>query len=99
MAYSYRIFDSIEQVDLTGWQRVRASFQCIDIHGSTLHRSGGGRHGAVEKYWYIVIDDEGGAPVACTSASAMTLTLRTSPIRVLRASFGTLHGYRRGCGV
>src|SRR5262245_10855870 len=29
----------------------------------------------VEKYWHVIVDDEGGAPVACTSASTMTLDL------------------------
>src|SRR5436190_22730 len=29
----------------------------------------------VEKYWHVIVDDEGGAPVACMSASTMTLDL------------------------
>ena len=75
MAYSYRIFDSIEHVDLTEWQRIRSAsngsiatdprfITAVEVSMKQVH-----------KFWYIVIYDESAVPVACTSASAITIDL------------------------
>jgi hypothetical protein len=75
VAYSYRIFDSIEHVDLTEWQRVRESCDASIFTDPRFIAAVevGMKH--VEKLWYVVIYDENGAPVACTSVSTMTVDL------------------------
>ncbi len=73
MAYSYRIFNSIEHVDLTEWQQVRSACNGSIFMDPRFIAAVEVSMKEVHKFWYIVIYDEGGAPVACTSASAMTL--------------------------
>jgi Acetyltransferase (GNAT) domain len=76
VAYSYRIFDSIAQVDLAAWQHVRAACNAsIFTDPRFIAAVEAGMKDEVDKYWHIVVRDEGGAPVACASASAMTLDL------------------------
>jgi Acetyltransferase (GNAT) domain len=76
VAYSYRIFDSIAQVDLAAWQHVRAACNAsIFTDPRFIAAVEAGMKDEVDKYWHIVIRDESGAPVACASASAMTLDL------------------------
>ena len=75
LAYSYRIFNSIEQVDLTEWQRVRTACNgsiVMDPRFITAVEIGMKQ---VHKFWYILVYDEAGAPVACTSVSAITADL------------------------
>jgi hypothetical protein len=74
VAFSYRIFDSIAKVDLPGWQRVRVRSDASIFTDPRFIAAVEGGMRPVEKYWHIIIDDEGGAPVACASASTMTLT-------------------------
>src|SRR5216683_6092230 len=73
VAYSYRIFNSIEHVDLTEWQQVRSACNGSIFMDPRFIAAVEVSMKEVHKFWYIVIYDEGGAPVACTSASAMTL--------------------------
>jgi Acetyltransferase (GNAT) domain len=75
VAYSYRIFDSIEHVDLTEWQRVRASCNASIFTDPRFIAAVEVSMKHLEKFWYIIIYDEGGAPVACTSVSTMTVDL------------------------
>jgi Acetyltransferase (GNAT) domain len=76
MAYSYRIFDSIAQVDLAAWQHVRAACNAsIFTDPRFIAAVEVGMKDEVEKFWHILVRDESGAPVACASASAMTLDL------------------------
>jgi hypothetical protein len=75
VAYSYRIFDSIAQVDLAEWQRVRAACNASIFTDPRFIAAVEVGMRPVEKYWHIMVHDEGGAPVACTSASTMTLDL------------------------
>ena len=75
MAYSYRIFDSIEHVDLTEWQQVRSACNgsiFMDPHFIAAVEVGMKQ---VDRSWYVVVYDENGAPAACTSASAMVMDL------------------------
>ena len=75
MAYSYRIFDSIEHLDLTEWQRIQASFNASIFTDPRFIAAVEVSMKQVERFWYIVLYDEGGVPIACTSASAMTVDL------------------------
>jgi hypothetical protein len=74
MPYSYRVFDSIDEVDLTAWQRVRSEsgtsifmdprfIACVE---SSMKQSC--------RFWYVIIYDEG-RPVACAGLAAMTIDL------------------------
>ena len=74
MAYNYRIFDSIEQVDIAAWQGAQpAGNSSIFMDPRFLAAVEVGMK-QVHKFWYIVLHEEG-VPVACTSASAMTVDL------------------------
>jgi hypothetical protein len=76
VAYNYRIFDSIAQVDLAAWQHVRAACNAsIFTDPRFIAAVEAGMKDEVEKCWHIIVCDEGGAPVACASASTMTLDL------------------------
>jgi predicted N-acyltransferase len=75
VAYSYRIFNSIEHVDATEWQRVRSACDGSIVMDPRFIAAVEASMKQVCKFWYIVIYDEDGAPVACTSASAITADL------------------------
>lgn len=74
MAYTHRLFDSIDAVDLTDWQQVRSA-------GADSIFSDPRFMAAVEtgmrqlyRFWYIIVYDDG-RPVACTSLAAITADL------------------------
>jgi Acetyltransferase (GNAT) domain len=75
VAYSYRIFDSIEHVDLTEWQRIQVSSDGAIFTDPRFIAAVEASMNKVEKFWYIIIYDEDGTPVACTSASTMTVDI------------------------
>jgi Acetyltransferase (GNAT) domain len=75
VAYSYRIFNSIEHVDLTEWQRVRSACDGSIATDPRFLAAVEISMKQVERFWYIILYDENGAPVACTSVSAMTVDL------------------------
>jgi Acetyltransferase (GNAT) domain len=75
VAYSYRIFNSIEQVDVAEWQQVRSACEGSIVMDPRFIAAVEISMKQVHKFWYIVIYDEGGAPVACTSVSAITADL------------------------
>jgi predicted N-acyltransferase len=75
MAYSYQLFASIDEVDLTAWERLRAE-------------SGGSAFldprfvGAVEasmkansRFWYVIVYQEDGQPVACACLTGLAIDL------------------------
>lgn len=75
MAYRYRIFDSIEHVDLSEWRRITAapngSFAMDPRFIAAVESS----IQDAEKSWYIIVYEDGGIPVACTSVSLLTLDI------------------------
>ena len=75
MAYSYRIFNSIEHVDLSEWQRVRSACNGSIVMDPRFIAAVETSMKQVCKFWYVVVYDEGGAPVACTSVCAITADL------------------------
>jgi hypothetical protein len=75
MAGRYRIFDSIEQVDLPAWEHVRAA------GGSSIFIDPGFMT-AVEssmkqdyRFWYAIAEEDGGRPAACGALCAMTIDM------------------------
>lgn len=74
MAYSYRVFDSIDDVDLSAWNRVRSE------GGASIFmdpRFIAGLESSMKqgcRFWYVVIYDDG-RPVACAGLAAMTIDL------------------------
>lgn len=75
MAYSYRIFDSIEHADAAGWQRVRSASNASIATDPRFLAAVETSMKQVEKFWYIIVYDENHAPVACTSVSATIVDL------------------------
>ena len=75
MAYTCRVFDSIDQVDLTAWQRVRSE------SGASIFmdpRFIAGVETSMKqscRFWYVIVDDDEGRPLACAGLSAMTVDL------------------------
>jgi hypothetical protein len=75
MAGRYRVFDSIEQVDLSAWEHVRAA------GGSSIFIDPGFMT-AVEssmkqdyRFWYAIAEEDGGRPAACGALCAMTIDI------------------------
>jgi hypothetical protein len=75
MAGRYRVFDSIEQVDLSAWEHVRAA------GGSSIFIDPGFMT-AVEssmkqdyRFWYAIAEEDGGRPAACGALCAMTIDM------------------------
>ena len=75
MPFSYRIFNCIEHVDVSEWQRVRYACNGSIVMDPRFIAAVEVSMKQVEKFWYIVLYDEGGVAVLCTSASAMTVDL------------------------
>jgi len=75
VAYSHRIFDSIERVDLSEWQQIRASCNASIFTDPRFLAAVEIGVKQVEKIWYIVLYDENGAPAASTCISLMTVDL------------------------
>jgi hypothetical protein len=75
VAFSYRIFNSIEHVDVTEWQRVRSACNGSIVMDPRFIEAVEVSMKHVEKFWHIILYDENNAPVACTSVSAMTVHL------------------------
>jgi Acetyltransferase (GNAT) domain len=73
VAYSFRIFDSIEHVDLTEWQQIRASCNASIFTDPRFIAAVEASMKQVEKFWCIIVYDESGTPVASTSLSAVTV--------------------------
>jgi predicted N-acyltransferase len=74
MPYSYRVFDSIDDVDLAAWDRVRSE------GGASIFmdpRFIAGLESSMKqgcRFWYVIIYDDG-RPVACAGLAAMTIDL------------------------
>jgi hypothetical protein len=73
--YSHRIFDSIAQVDATAWERVRAACDASIATDPRFLAAVEASMKEGERFWYIVVYDDKGAPAACATVSAMTVDL------------------------
>jgi hypothetical protein len=74
-AYSHRIFDSIAQVDATEWECVRSACGASIATDPRFLAAVEASMQAGERFWYIVVYDDKGAPAACATVSAMTVDL------------------------
>ena len=75
MPHTCRVFDSIDQVDLTAWQRV-----CSESGASIFMdpRFIAGIETSMKqdcRFWHVIVDDDAGRPVACAGLAAMTVDL------------------------
>ena len=75
MSYSYRLLDSIDDVDPADWERVRSEAgasifmdsRFIAVAETSMKRSC--------RFWYVVAYDDVGRAVACACLTAMTIDL------------------------
>jgi predicted N-acyltransferase len=74
-AYSYRIFESIAQVDAAAWQRLRSACDASFAMDLRFLAAVEASMKEGERFWYIVVYDDKGAPAACATVSAMTVDL------------------------
>ena len=97
VAYGSRIFDSIDQVDLSQW-RMRSAcngsivgdprfIAAVEAGIRQVDRSGASSH------------DETGAAVACTTAAVVTIDLADLADPRSRGSFGARRRRSHGCGI
>ncbi|HEY1360903.1 MAG TPA: GNAT family N-acetyltransferase [Xanthobacteraceae bacterium] len=96
MAYRYRIFNSIADVQLDHWEQVRSACGGSIVMDPRFISAVEASMKQVPKFWYIIVYDEENLPVACASASVMTLdimdiadpafarVIRYSPLRFSR---------------
>ena len=75
MAHSYRLFPSIDKVDLAAWEQVRSQAGASIIMDPSFL-------GAVEssmkqscRFWYVVVYDDDTRPAACACLTGMTLDM------------------------
>ncbi len=73
MAYSYRVFNSIDEVDLGSWQRVRSACGEPLFMDPRLIAATELSMGQSCKFWHVIVDDERGVPVACATLTAITV--------------------------
>ncbi|MGA7487761.1 MAG: GNAT family N-acetyltransferase [Xanthobacteraceae bacterium] len=74
MSYTYRIFDSIDDVDLPSWERVRSqSAGSIFLDPRFIAAAEAGMKQSC-RFWYILVYGDGGA-AACAGLTAMTIDL------------------------
>ena len=75
MSLTYRLFDSINDVDLAAWERV-----CSESGASIFMdpRFIGGVETSMRqnfRFWYVILYEDNGRPVACACLTAMTIDL------------------------
>jgi peptidoglycan biosynthesis/recognition FemAB-like protein len=75
MAYTYRLFNSIDEVDLTSWQCVRSACGERLFMDPRLIAATELGMGQSCKFWHVIVDDEQGRPVACASLTAITIDM------------------------
>jgi predicted N-acyltransferase len=99
MGYSYRVFDSIRDVHLADWQRVRA--ECGDpiFMDPRLIAAVEIGTGQSCRFWHIIVYDENGVAAGCASLSAIAIdpTYLVDPAlaSIIRRVSGLLSSLRR----
>lgn len=74
MPYTYRIFDSIGDVDLASWERVRSeSGASIFLDPRFVAAAEAGMKQSC-RFWHVIVYDDG-RPAACACLTAMTVDL------------------------
>ena len=95
MSLTYRLFDSIDAVDLADWRRVRS--QCGEPISmdprfiAAVEASMGPGY----RFWHVIIYDEDALPVACASLSTITIDLLDTADTSLAFAVRYLPGVQR----
>lgn len=75
MPYTNRVFNSIDEVDLTAWERVRSeSGGSIFMDPRFIAAVEAGMKENC-RFWYVIVDDGNGHPTACACLTEMTIDL------------------------
>jgi predicted N-acyltransferase len=74
MSYSYRVFDSIAEVELAAWQRVCAESGATIFMDPRFIASVETSMKPSCRFWYVIVYDDA-RPVACAGLSAMVVNL------------------------
>jgi Acetyltransferase (GNAT) domain len=75
MPGSYRVFESIEDVDLAAWESVRAAGGSSIFMDPRFIAAAESSMKNNYRFWYVIIYDDDNHPVACAGLCAMTIDL------------------------
>ena len=73
MPYTNRVFNSIGEVDLTAWERVRSETGGSIFMDPRFIASVENSMKEDCRFWYVIVYDENGHPAACACLTAMTI--------------------------
>jgi hypothetical protein len=74
MAYSFQIFDSIHDINLTDWERARCACGTIVMDPAFMAAAEASMR-QTHRFWYIIFYEGNDVPVACTTLFASTIDL------------------------
>jgi len=74
MPYTYRVFDSIDDVDVNAWQRVRSEAGASIFMDPRFIAGVESSMKQTCRFWYVIIYDDA-RPVACAGLAGMTIDL------------------------
>jgi predicted N-acyltransferase len=75
MPYTNRVFNSIDEVDLTAWERVRSETGGSIFMDPRFIASVETSMKEDCRFWYVIVYDGNGRPAACACLTAMTIDL------------------------
>jgi len=75
MPYTNRVFNSIDEVDLTAWERVRSESGGSIFMDPRFIASVETSMKEDCRFWYVIVYDGNGRPAACACLTAMTIDL------------------------
>jgi hypothetical protein len=75
MPYSYRVFDSIDHVDLSSWERVRSGSGGSIFMDPRFIAAAETSMKPLCRFWHTIVNDGDGRPVACACITSMTIDL------------------------
>jgi hypothetical protein len=75
MPYTYRVFDSIDDVDLTSWERVRSDCGGSIFMDPRFIAAAETSMKPLCRFWHAIVNDGDGRPVACACITSMTVDL------------------------
>ena len=94
MVYTYRVFDSIDDVILADWQHVRSASEQSVFTDPRLIAAVEISMKQSSRFWHVVVYEEKVRPVACATLSAITVDLLSFADPVLALIVGYLPGVR-----
>jgi predicted N-acyltransferase len=75
MPYTFRVFNSIDEVDLSAWQRVCSESSASVFMDPRFIAAVETSMKQTCRFWYVIIYHDDGRPVACAGLTAMTIDL------------------------